>query len=171
MDKIEEVKKIIGHFRQLEYIDHTSYQAGINADSNLTGAAKEISQLFEPKPDQSIAEQVLSELKDDLAELARQIKALPGESVLNLGDEVLHKIVAKTTEICDKRCADERAGFGLSVNEAAVALCEARLEALIEALSEFLNWYDRIELCADYETATMVGNARKVLAQYPGKEG
>ncbi len=42
----------------------------------------------------------------------------------------------------------------------------ARIKALIEALTEFLDWYDRIELCADYETSTMVGKARKALANF-----
>ena len=39
-----------------------------------------------------------------------------------------------TASIMDKLCADEKAEFGLSVNEAAVALCEARIEALIEEI-------------------------------------
>ncbi|TET43033.1 MAG: hypothetical protein E3J60_01185 [Dehalococcoidia bacterium] len=36
---------------------------------------------------------------------------------------------ALTASIMDKLCADEKAEFGLSVNEAAVALCDARIEA------------------------------------------
>lgn len=32
-----------------------------------------------------------------------------------------------------------------------------------EALKAFLNWYDRIDLAADYETETMASAARKAI--------
>ena len=42
----DEVKKILEHFRRLEEIDSTSYQAGINSERNLTDIAGEICRLF-----------------------------------------------------------------------------------------------------------------------------
>jgi len=135
MDKLEEVKKIL--------IDYDVLR--------LTGEemAVEICQLFEPKPDQSIAEQVLTELKDDLAELSQQIRVLPDEPILNLGDEVLHKIVAKTAEIKDKECSEYanelRRDYEDGIKRAkdfVKAECQARIEALMAFVGSFLDDYE-----------------------------
>ena len=55
-----------------------------------------------PKPDQTLASEVLSGIEDDLAELVQQVREFPDEPILNLGDEILYKIVARTASIKDK---------------------------------------------------------------------
>jgi len=106
-----------------------------------------------PKLDQSIAEQVLVGLKDDLAELSQQIRALPDGPILNLGDEVLHKIVAKTAEIKDAEREEWQADYTDKIAaryEKRVAEieaeCQARIEALIEACQLALDFFTEYDV-------------------------
>jgi len=133
MDRIEEVKKILE--QEVGTFDSESHT--YLDDKTRAELAKQICQLFEPKPDQSRL--LTDDMKVIIAERTKNCASAPYESV----KENLEWLVAKTASIMDKKCADERAEFGLSVNEAAVALCEARIETLIEAYDGMLDGMGR----------------------------
>jgi len=48
VNKTEEVKKILEQFRNLDWIDATSYQSGINSERKLAETTQRICKLFKP---------------------------------------------------------------------------------------------------------------------------
>ena len=58
------------------------------------------------------------------------------------------EVAKQICQIFDKKCAEEKAEFGCSVHEAAVALCEAECQARIEALIGWLGiWENELGFC------------------------
>ncbi len=94
--KVEAVKEILQQFLRLDEIDRTSYQAGINAESNLKNVVGEICQLFS-QPEVKWEDTVLTpeELKK-----ARQYK-----------DDVRREICGQCTEMTLKAQAKHTASL------------------------------------------------------------